>query len=189
MTPIRITPPEVEPVTLAELKLFLRLAHASEDDLLAGLIRAAREDVERVTGLALIEQSWRLAIDRLPRDSIIPLPRHPVKEVLSVTLYDADGTPRILEASAYQIDTLSRPARILLHKKPGGLRALNAMEVDFIAGFGEAGPDVPDLLCRAIIQLAAHWYEFRASYGPSDQPVSYPAGYHRMISSYIERRL
>ena len=176
-------------MTPAELKQYLRLSHASEDDLLAGLIRAAREDVERATGLALIEQGWRLVLDRLPSDRRIPLPRYPVREVVSVTIYDADGAASVLGSSTYQTDTMSRPARLLLADRPDGLRAMNGLEVDFLAGFGEAGPDVPDLLRRAIVRLAAHWYEFRASYGPDHHPVSYPAGYDRMISSYVERRL
>jgi len=189
VTSIRTGEPGAEPVTLAELKQYLRLGHASEDELLSGLIRSAREDLERATGLALIEQGWRLVLDRLPRDGIILLPRHPVREVTSVTFYDANGEPTVVSPDAYQSDLLSRPARMFLTQAPVNLRAMNGVEVDFVCGFGEAGPDVPDLLRRAIMLLAAHWYEFRTSYGPSDQPVSYPAGYDRMISAYVERRL
>jgi uncharacterized phiE125 gp8 family phage protein len=65
---------------------------------------------------------------------------------------------------------------------------MNGIEIDFTAGFGEAGTDVPDLLRRAILALVAHWYEFRGVYD-AGQPVSYPAGYDRMISSYRARRL
>ena len=50
-------------MTLAEVKAHLRVGHASEDTLLAGLVRAAREEVERATGIALIDQTWRLALD------------------------------------------------------------------------------------------------------------------------------
>ena len=189
MTSIRTGEPGAEPVTLAELKQYLRLGHASEDELLAGLIRAAREDLERATGLALIEQGWRLALDRVPPNGIVLLPRHPVREVTAVTFYDADGVAHVLSAGDYQVDTVSRPARVVIGKALDGLRAMNGLEIDFACGFGEAGPDVPDILRRAITLLAAHWYEFRTSYGPSDQPVSYPAGYDRMISAYVERRL
>jgi uncharacterized phiE125 gp8 family phage protein len=44
-------------------------------------------------------------------------------------------------------------------------------------------------LRRAILVLAAHWYEFRSSYSPADQPVSYPPNYERMIAGYRDRRL
>jgi uncharacterized phiE125 gp8 family phage protein len=48
---------------------------------------------------------------------------------------------------------------------------------------------VPDLLRRAILLLVAHWYEFRAGFGPDDQPASYPAGYERMVAGYRAGRL
>ena len=189
MTLFRTVDPAAEPVTLAEVKAHLRLDHDSEDDLLNGLIRAAREDVERAAGLALIEQSWRLALDDWPRDGCVAVPLHPVRAILSVTAYGSEGEGSLIDPASYEVDTMSRPARLHFDGPPGVLRALNGIEIDFTAGFGEAGPDVPDLLRRAIVLLVAHWYEFRTSYGPNDQPVSYPAGYDRMIASYRQGRL
>ena len=146
MTLVRTGEPAAEPVTLAEVKNHLRIAHDSENDLLQGLIRAAREDLERATGMALIDQTWRLVLD-------------------------------------------GWPARIHFDMRPEALRVMNGVEIDFSAGFGEAGTDVPDLLRRAIILLAAHWYEFRASFGAADQPLSYPGSYERIVARYRLRRL
>ncbi len=42
---------------------------------------------------------------------------------------------------------------------------MNGVEIDFSAGYGEAGTDVPDLAQRAMLMLVAHWFEFRASFG------------------------
>jgi uncharacterized phiE125 gp8 family phage protein len=189
MTLFRTVDPAAEPVTLAELKAHLRLEHDSEDTLLDGLNRAAREDLERTTGLALIDQNWRLVLDKWPRDGCVAVMLHPIREILSVTAYGSEGEASVIDPASYQADTVSRPARLHFDGPPGALRALNGIEIDFAAGFGEAGTDVPDLLRRAIVLLVAHWYEFRASYGPGDQPVSYPDGYERMISSYRARRL
>lgn len=189
MTLFRTQPPAAEPVTLNEAKAHLRVAHASEDDLISALIRAAREEVERATGLALIDQAWRLAADRLPASDTLLLHRHPVREVLSVTVYGSEGEAALVPADDWQLDSLSRPARLHFRKRPQVLQAMNGIEVDFSAGFGEAGTDVPDLLKRAVLLLVAHWYEFRSSVGPEQQPVSYPAGYDRLISGYRERRL
>jgi uncharacterized phiE125 gp8 family phage protein len=189
MTLLRTGEPAAEPVTIAEEKSHLRLQHASEDDLIAGLIRAAREEVERATGMALIDQTWRLVLDRWPRGGRAALMSHPVRQVLSVTAYGTEGEASLVDPADYEVDTLSRPARIHFERRPEPLRAMNGIEIDFSAGFGEAGTDVPDLLRRAILVLAAHWYEFRASYGPADQPVSYPPGYERMIAGYRDRRL
>lgn len=189
MALIRTIEPEAEPVTLAEAKEFLRLAGASEDDLLSGLLKAAREDVERATGLALIDQAWRLSVDGLSRGQILTLPKHPVKEIISITVYGSEGEGSLINPDEYQGDLVSRPARLYFTNAPSPMRAMNGIEVDFRAGFGEAGTDVPDLLKRAILVLVAHWYEFRASFGPDDQPVSYPPHYERMISTYRDRRL
>lgn len=189
MTLIRTVDPSAEPVTLAEVKAHLRLDHDSEDELLNGLIRAAREDVERTTGLALLDQAWRLVLDKWPRDGSATVMVHPVREILSVTAYGSEGEASVIDPASYQADTVSRPARLHFDGPPAALRAWNGIEIDFAAGFGEAGTDVPDLLRRAIVLLVAHWYEFRSSYGPGDQPVSYPAGYDRMLASHRLRRL
>jgi hypothetical protein len=51
-------PPALEPMSLEEAKLHLRLDDVAEDDLIAHLITAARLHVERSHGLALIAQGW-----------------------------------------------------------------------------------------------------------------------------------
>lgn len=189
MTLFRTVEPAVEPVTLTEAKLHLRIDHSSEDDLIKALIRAARDEVERQTSLALIEQDWRLAIDHAPANGTIFLRRGPIRELISITMYGADGEAAIVDPETYQLDDLSTPARLFLRERPPRLRAMNGIEIDFRAGFGEAGTDVPDLLRRAILMLVAHWFEFRAGFGAEAQPVSMPGGFSRLISSYCPRRL
>lgn len=189
MTLFRTVEPTVEPVTLTEAKAHLRLDGAADDDLLAGLIRAARQEVEHATGTALLEQSWRLVLDCWPENGTALLKVHPLREVLSVTLYGSEGEASLLVPGNYQVDALSRPARIHFDTAPPALRAMNGVEIDFSAGFGESGADVPDLLKRAVLLLVAHWYEFRAGFGPADQPVSYPAGYERLVAFHRRGRL
>jgi uncharacterized phiE125 gp8 family phage protein len=189
MTLFRTGEPGAEPVTLAEVKAHLRLGHASEDGLLASLIRMAREEVERATGIAMISQTWRLVLDRWPRNGTVLIARHPVQAVLSVTAYGADGEGALVPPSAYQVDARSRPARIHFDDRPAPLRGMNGIEIDFSAGYGEAGADVPDTLKRAMLHLTAHWYEFRGAIGPESQPASYPAGYERLIAGYKARKL
>lgn len=189
MTLLRTTDPAVEPVTLNDLKTFLRLSGNSEDTLLAGLVRAAREDVERTTGLALIDQTWRICIDQLPAHGTVLLRRGPVREVLAVTAYGSEGEAAVVPPSDYEADLLSRPARLHIVRRPAAARLFNGLEIDFRSGHGEAGADVPDLLRRAVTILAAHWYEFRARFDAADQPVSYPGGYDRLLSGYRDLRL
>ncbi|MBN9244185.1 MAG: phage head-tail connector protein [Mesorhizobium sp.] len=189
MTLIRTVDPGAEPVTLAEAKAHLRIDHGDDDDLLAGLIRAARQEVERSTGIALLAQSWRLVLDDWPQTGCTLVRIYPLIEIQAVTAFGSEGEGSVVDPATYQIDTVSRPARIHFTAPVAPLRAMNGLEIDFTAGFGEAGTDVPDPLKRAILLLVAHWYEFRAGYGPADQPVSYPAGFDRIVAGYRAGRL
>ncbi|PZO81674.1 MAG: hypothetical protein DI629_03810 [Mesorhizobium amorphae] len=189
MTLFQTRGPAVEPVLLAEAKRHLRLEHDAEDGLVAGLIRAAREDVERQTGVAMVEQGWRLVLDRWPGGGAVALKRHPVREIASVTLYGADGLPVELDAGSWEADLHSRPARLRADIPAIALKGMNGIEIDFLAGFGESGADVPDGLKRAVLLLVAHWFEFRAGYGPDAQPVSYPPAFDRLLAPFRPGRL
>jgi uncharacterized phiE125 gp8 family phage protein len=189
MALFRTTAPAAEPVTLAEAKQHLRLDHDGEDGLIEGLIRAAREEVEAATGLALIDQNWRLTLDRVPVTGVVRIARHPVKEILSVTVFGADGEGIVVDPATYRLDPHSRPARLWFAERTPAKRVMNGVEIDLAAGFGEAGPDVPDLLKRAMLALVAHWFEFRASFGADDQPVAFPSGYRRLIAPWTRGRL
>jgi len=189
MTLIRTVDPVAEPVTPAEAKAHLRIDHTADDDLLAGLVRAARQEVERSTGMALLTQSWRLVLDDWPESGCALVRIHPLREVQSITVFGGEGEGSVLDPATYQVDTVSRPARIHFGTAVAPLRAMNGLEIDFTTGFGEAGTDVPDPLKWAILLLVAHWYEFRSGYGPADQPVSYPAGFDRIVAGYRAGRL
>ncbi len=68
MTITELTPPVGEPLTLAETKAHLRIDSSAEDDLLASLIRTAREHLERETGLcADLARTFRLYLDDWPQ--------------------------------------------------------------------------------------------------------------------------
>ncbi len=187
MTLILIAPPVAEPVTIHEARAHLRIAGSMDDLLLLQLIRAARQEVERQTGLALMEQSWRLVLDDWPPGGIALLRRTPVREILSVAVYDANGEPA--SVAGWQADLQSSPARIHFPERPPPGPALNGIEIDFRCGHGGSGNEVPDLLRRLILMLVAHWYEFRGAVAPSGQPVAFPAGFDRLIDTFRPARL
>lgn len=164
------TPPTAEPVALAEAKAHLKLDTADEDDLVTALIAAARARAEWHTGRALLTQAWTLWLDAWPRDGIeIPLP--PLQGVTRLTVYAPDDTPRTLDPSAYQVDASSAPARLRLKENvspPTDLRALNAVELVFTAGYGAAAA-VPAPIRQAILQIVADLHTNR---GDADAVVS-----------------
>ncbi len=189
MALFRTLEPAGEPVTLAEAKAHLKIDHPDDDAEIAALIRAARRHLEADAGVALIEQGWRLTLDDWPDDDVATIRLHPLIGVAGVTVFGADGAGALLDASAWTLDRVSRPARIAFLSPGPALRRFNGVEIDLVAGFGPTGTDVPDTLKRAILLLLAHFYEFRAEFSAMDQPVSIPAGYDRLVAPWRARRL
>lgn len=174
--------PAAPPVAVNDAKAHLRVTHDGEDALIAELVGTAARFLTEDTGVALINQDWRLSLSAAPAGPVA-LPRHPVASIVAVTVYGADGTPSLLNGSAYRLDMRSRPATIAF--EPGSIpTAANGIEIDFRAGFGTAAVEVPDTLRRAVLALVAHWYEFRAVYDASDQPVSVPMAYSRLVRAW-----
>jgi hypothetical protein len=87
----------VEPLTLEEVKLHLRVDHDDEDSMIGLYMKAARQHAERFLGLSLAAQSVRYVLtnNELPRDewlmyeprrpNVIELPLSPVATIESVT--------------------------------------------------------------------------------------------------------
>lgn len=184
MTYALITAPAAMPVTLVEAKAHLRVTSTTEDDTISALIAAATQYLERDTGQALIDQRWRAWWDTAPCDGVLELMRSPVRGIVSVTVYDADGNAAVLDGADYYVNLVARPARVGLGDGVTAAMRANGIEIDFDAGYGEAGTDAPDMLKRAILVLVAHWYEFRGVYDAADQPVSVPALYARLTRHF-----
>ncbi len=184
MTAALISKPLVEPLTLASAKAHLRIDGSDEDVFISELIIAARQYLEKLSGLRLITQTWRQYLDCWPISQVLELTLRPVQSVQAITVYDADGAPTIIPVSEYQLDNISDTARIHMPNPATPGMAMNGIEVDFIAGYGDTGVDVPDTLKRALLMLIAHWYEFRGAIAPGDQPVSIPPGFETLIHPF-----
>jgi uncharacterized phiE125 gp8 family phage protein len=185
MTYALISPPAAEPVTLADMKLHLRVTHSSEDALISSLIKAAREELEQAAGLALISQGWRLYLDCWPGTRTVLIQKMPVITLSAVTVYDTAGAPSSPPPSGFVLDRFSRPARIAIPDAvtaPG--KKLNGIEIDFTAGFGATGVEVPDGLKRAIMLLAAHWYEFRGAEAFDRESAAWPPSFERFVARW-----
>ena len=66
--------------------------------------------------------------------------------------------------------------------QPG--RAAAGIEIDVIAGFGDAGGDVPPALMQALRMLVAHWYENRGLIAIGGSVAMMPASVNAMIASH-----
>jgi uncharacterized phiE125 gp8 family phage protein len=101
-----ITPPAMEPVTLAEVKLHARIDHDLENGLLATFIAAARQHGEQLTGRQFGEAEYDLLLDGFPHGNRpIDLPRPPLQAVEAVAFVAPDGITQTMSASDYVVDT------------------------------------------------------------------------------------
>lgn len=189
MTIIDLSPPLAEPLTLAEVRVHLRLDTQDEDALLVALITVAREHLERETGLVLAIRDFRLCLDAWPKDCILTIARGPVRQVTAVTVYDGEGEPQVLDLDGHLLDGEARPARLWLREVPAPGRVLNGIEVEFSAGFGESGAEVPDTLKRAMLLHIGAMFACRGVVAADAQPAVVPPGYDRLIAPFCRRGL
>ncbi|HSC17643.1 MAG TPA: head-tail connector protein [Rhizomicrobium sp.] len=168
-----ITPPAVEPVTLADAKLHLKVDTSDDDALIARLITAASARAEWHTGRALNTQSWILWLDCWPPCGIVEIPLPPLQSVSAVTVYALDDSATVLDPATYQVDAASSPARVVLKSTvlpPMNQRAINSVAIAFTAGYGDAATDVPAGLRAGILELIAFLYEHRGE-APAELPI------------------
>lgn len=163
MIPIFISGPAVEPITLSEMKAYLRVDDddGTQDDLISGLIKAARLMVEAASRRILIEQRWRVVLDRWPAGGTILLPLSPLIAVDGIKVTDVSGTVADIPASTFETDALSDPPRIAVADVPEPGKPRNGISIELRAGFGTAPEAVPATLKLAIRILVAHWFENR----------------------------
>jgi uncharacterized phiE125 gp8 family phage protein len=184
--------PSVEPISVAEAKAHCRVDNAAEDLLIAGLVLAARTHVERSLGVALIEQSWSLYLDRWPDGPWLDLPLRPVISLEAVRLYSPSDTFMTLPPELFLIDGAGAYPRLARREAvawplPG--RCVNGIEIAFTAGFGATAEDVPMPIRLAIKMLVAHWYEMREPVLAGEAGNALPLSVASLIAPYREVRL
>lgn len=169
-----VTRPTVEPVSLHEAKIWLRLDHTAEDELVDSLIKMVREQVEE-RGIAVISQTWDLRLDRFP--SVIRLPITPVEEITSISYVDSDGDTQTLAASAYTADVYSKPARIVPAygtSWPTARSVPNAVTVRFVAGYGSGATpaEIPERIIQAMRLALTTAYAMRGDREAAENAVA-----------------
>ncbi|WP_062016495.1 phage head-tail connector protein [Aureimonas sp. AU4] len=174
---IETSAPAEEPVGVAELRAFLRLDREDEDALLGRLLRAAREDVERRTGLLVAERTGRLVVEAAV--GTLALGFRPVTTILGVTLFDEDGATRLGDLADLRFE--NSPLHTRLHwRRP--VVAAGGAELELRAGLP---PElVPESLRLAMLRLAATAYETRTLLAPALQPDTIPPLVGSLLSPY-----
>lgn len=164
-----ITNPIIEPISLPEVKAFLRIydnvTDTSEDDYLNSLITAAREYCEGYQNRAYITQSWQLTYDYWP-SRIIEIPKGKLQSIDKVSYTDLNGVTKILTPIADYV--FSNKGIVGRLTAPFGKYwpyytpyPLDSLVIEFTCGYGATADLVPKKVIQAMKLLVNFWYEYR----------------------------
>ncbi len=144
-----------EPITTADMKLFLRVDIADDDALIGKLITSARRYVEDHTWRSLGVETWRQELDSFP--SCINLYRGKIGSITSLKYIDTDGVLQTL--TGFREDLNSEPAR--LFPAYGNVWPSTRSDPAAVQITYATTGDTDEQLLHAVKLLVAHWYEHR----------------------------
>jgi uncharacterized phiE125 gp8 family phage protein len=162
MTPLLMTGPVIEPISLTEMKTYLRVDTNDDDGLINAFITAARLLIEASSRRVFISQTWRLVLDQWPKDGFIRVPVSPLIQIVAARVFNASGIASTVALSSLEANSLSDPPQIAI---VGPVmvtgRARSGVEIDISCGYGSAIGNIPEPLRQAIRLLVARWYDNR----------------------------
>lgn len=180
---VRIKNSKKEPLTLSEVKEYLRVYDDTEDALISQLIKTARQWVESYTGSSLLEQTWELhvfpknppssSLLSLVRPSSSPpsirLPQGPILSVEKLYFQRGLGPPLLLEDSEYEIQQTQGHCFIYPHLSYW--YGFSPLRIRYTAGYGKRKKEIPSPLRQALFIQIANLYENRGD-DPTSQTIS-----------------
>ena len=187
------TPVPTSVLPAGEFRDHLRLGSGFPDDsvqdgLLEGCLRSAIAAIEARTGKALFRREFVLSVTAWRDLSRQTLPVAPAVRLVSVSIVDRHGANTLIDASRIVLERdAHRPriasASLFLPSIPVG----GAAEIVFEAGFASDWNELPDDLKRAVLLLAATYYEQRDESGGNSAGMPY--GVSALIDRYRNVRL
>ncbi len=165
--------PQIAPPDLAHIERFTASAVAMLDG------------PDSRTRRALLTQTWTMTFEQFAPE--LPLRLPPIQSIVSIKYRDKDGYLQTLGSSKYKLhgaaswDPYAAPAPG--ETWPETMPCANAVQVEFIAGYGDTLADVPAPLLQAIRQIVAEWYETREGLAWST-PVELPHGVKSLVQPF-----
>lgn len=196
-----VTPPAVEPVSLAEAKAHLRVDISDDDTLISGLIVTARQQVETRLRRAIITQAWDLSLDYFPgrwdwhrhgghvhqhqgwdptaafcHRGVFQLPMPRLQSVTSINYVDTAGVTQTLAPSAYRVapGTPGRIAPAYGLFWPPTRPEIDAVVIRIVCGYGDTAAAVPECVRRGILLYVGHLYLHREEVATVPQGAKEP---------------
>lgn len=176
----KLVTPGASVLTPTEAKLGAKIETTYDDTLVPRWIAAAQRKVENDTSLALLTQTWDLALDGFPSTSWIDLPIGPLQSVLYAKFYDSSDVLQTIDVSQYLTDLLSIRGRIALSDIgvwPTDLRSFQPGIIRVVVGWTQVS-DIPAELLMAV-HLVFGWLAMNREPGAFEREA-----YDELIGPY-----
>jgi uncharacterized phiE125 gp8 family phage protein len=160
-----VTDTATEPVTLAEMKEFLKEDLTDEEDTITSLIASARKRIEDYCNITMCTKVYDMTLDGFEDRIKIPLP--PCQSIDAFVYNSLTYSETAVSATKYTTFIYNSLRKSEIIKYPEQTYSdyqvpdINAIRVRFTAGYGDNASDVPDILKTAIKITVAHWFENR----------------------------
>ncbi|MGI4849324.1 MAG: head-tail connector protein [Janthinobacterium lividum] len=145
MTDRLITPAQELAVPLETAKANLGFDGNDSDLLITVWLKGVIAHAENYTNRAFVHQTRRLTLDSFAE--AIELERSPLASVIAIRFYDVDGQQQTLDPADYLVDTASEPGYVVPAAGkawPATADRVNAVTVDYVAGYGPSDVTVPE---------------------------------------------
>lgn len=177
---ILITDAATEPLTLDEVKEFLRIDGNDFDDILTPLIKTVRQLAEKYTGRDMINKTWKTYLDNFHLRSYegycynniypwyscgdvgIEILKSKLQSISSIQYYK-DGSLTTFSSSNYYATDESDYSSIYLSDGssfPSDVdKRKQAVVIEFVSGYGATSASVPEALKEAMLYHIAALFE------------------------------
>lgn len=187
-----VTPPTVEPISLADVKTHLRIAadDTSQDDVLNQIIPDARAYAEQYTQRALATQTIEVTQDAFA--DVIELPYPPIQSIEFVKYIDSAGEEQDLGAEYYTLNAYAEPPQLVQPWDvawPLARAVPNAVRIRYVAGYDDGADEplnrIPLTLKRALLLLVGAWYEYPEAFTETQREIQEtPTRVHDLLHMY-----
>ena len=179
-----VTPPTVEPLSLAEAKrqVYVASSDTYHDEDLVLRIQAAREQWEHDTDSAVMPQTLRVNLAYL-EDDFFNLPQRPIQSITSITYYDESNVLQTLSSSVYVLDAAARVVRLNEDSDWPSVYSdrFDAVTVEYVAGYANR-QNVPAIAKQAMLLLVGYYWE--SNRGDNDKAYDLRA-YERLVARFM----
>lgn len=167
MTTQLITPPAALPVSMTAARLAVRADGTDMDAAIQIHVAGIVAHVQHFTGRSIINQTWRLTLDLFP--DAIKLFNPPISSVSWIKFYDTNNVLQTLDPADYTVDTTSELGYIVPAPNkawPATYDKINAVQVQYTAGYGSADTDTPDDIKMYILAKLTEQFDAGAKPNP-----------------------